>query len=331
MISNTLFITYTLMCFFSLQAITLILIVLKHKSVGSTKPLKAMRNFIIVSIVLGLFYYITYYRELVLGIFATNVFLRGLDAVIFYAMGHSWVKLIDGIIDSKNPKMENWRKYTDIIFFALMLLSAISYIFLLDEYYATDYLWSDIAVIGLEVILGIVVIVFTTAYVALGYRELTDGTSKKYIVSVSVLINFNNVWNNVVVIFVFLQAVRPSVQCTLLYGVTSILLLVVNLLTVLYLYKKDFSPIFSVAWGETGSALSEQDMIDVMAKNHRLTEREREVLLLAYQGLSNPDIADKLYISRHTVKRHMHNIFEKFGVSSRMELIRLIQSETTSH
>lgn len=287
-----------------------------------------MRNFIIVSIVLGLFYYITCYRELILGLFAANSFLRGLDAVVFYAMGHSWIKLIDGIIDSQNPRMEAWRTHANRIFLVLMLLSAACYLFLLDEYYTTDGLWSEIVVIASEAILGIVVIVFTTAYVAIGYRELTDRPSRNYIIAVSILINFNNVWNNVVVIFVFLQAMRLSARCTLLYGVTSILLLAINLLTASYLYTKDFSPVFSAAWDKAETVLSERDIVDMLAKEHRLTERERDVLLLAYQGLSNPNIADQLYISRHTVKRHMHNIFEKFGVSSRMELMRSIQSET---
>ena len=41
MISNTLFITYTIMCFLSLQAITLIIIIGKHRDVGKTRLLKA--------------------------------------------------------------------------------------------------------------------------------------------------------------------------------------------------------------------------------------------------------------------------------------------------
>jgi DNA-binding NarL/FixJ family response regulator len=48
-----------------------------------------------------------------------------------------------------------------------------------------------------------------------------------------------------------------------------------------------------------------------------LTERELEVLRLAAAGKSNREIASVLVISEHTVARHMQNIFDKLGVSSR--------------
>jgi len=53
-----------------------------------------------------------------------------------------------------------------------------------------------------------------------------------------------------------------------------------------------------------------------------LTEREREVLVLIAQGLSNPEIADKLVISIKTVNRHRENIMAKLNLHSRVELVR---------
>jgi DNA-binding CsgD family transcriptional regulator len=48
-----------------------------------------------------------------------------------------------------------------------------------------------------------------------------------------------------------------------------------------------------------------------------LTPRELDVLRLLAQGLSNPDIGGRLYLSQHTVRRHVSNILRKLGLSSR--------------
>jgi DNA-binding NarL/FixJ family response regulator len=50
---------------------------------------------------------------------------------------------------------------------------------------------------------------------------------------------------------------------------------------------------------------------------HGLTPRELDVLRLIVEGLSDREIAERLFISPHTVMRHVANVFNKLGVSSR--------------
>ena len=52
---------------------------------------------------------------------------------------------------------------------------------------------------------------------------------------------------------------------------------------------------------------------------HDLTEREREVLALMVRGLNNVEIADKLIVSRSTIKFHVSNILSKLRVATRTE------------
>jgi len=54
-----------------------------------------------------------------------------------------------------------------------------------------------------------------------------------------------------------------------------------------------------------------------------LTNREREVLELMVEGLTNPRIAERLVVSRSTVKFHVSSILSKLGVSSRTEAVSL--------
>jgi NarL family two-component system response regulator LiaR len=54
-----------------------------------------------------------------------------------------------------------------------------------------------------------------------------------------------------------------------------------------------------------------------------LTAREREVLALMVQGLNNPEIAERLIVSRATAKAHVSNVLSKLGVSNRAEAVVL--------
>ena len=56
-----------------------------------------------------------------------------------------------------------------------------------------------------------------------------------------------------------------------------------------------------------------------------LTSRETEVAHLVGKGLSNPEIAGELFISRKAVEYHLGNIYAKCGLQGRQELRRFVQ------
>ena len=73
---------------------------------------------------------------------------------------------------------------------------------------------------------------------------------------------------------------------------------------------------------EAAQALAESAAQPQIAGN-QLTERERDVLKCMANGRNNQEIADELVISLGTVKFHVSNIFQKLGVDSRVEAVKL--------
>ncbi len=63
--------------------------------------------------------------------------------------------------------------------------------------------------------------------------------------------------------------------------------------------------------------LNKADLLQV------LTPREQEVLGLVAKGYSNVEIAERLYISKHTVKNHVSNIYRKLDVDDRTQIALL--------
>lgn len=57
-------------------------------------------------------------------------------------------------------------------------------------------------------------------------------------------------------------------------------------------------------------------------KAHGISNRELEVLQLMAQGLSNQEIANKLFVSLHTVKTHLSNLYSKLDVKRRTQAIQ---------
>lgn len=98
--------------------------------------------------------------------------------------------------------------------------------------------------------------------------------------------------------------------------------------------KEDFlfNFIFSISNQKDNPSFSEKDLfykltlldlkyIKDRLKPYKLTPRQTEITVLSASGKSNQDIAKQLYISEHTVKDHLKEIFKAIGVNNRTALI----------
>jgi len=95
----------------------------------------------------------------------------------------------------------------------------------------------------------------------------------------------------------------------------------------LRLHAARLTPDSSHGTGQTAVILEPAkpaDLSPLILDLHALTSRERQITQLLLRGLPTADIAQRLFISRHTLSDHMKAIFAKLGVTSRPELTALL-------
>jgi DNA-binding NarL/FixJ family response regulator len=80
-----------------------------------------------------------------------------------------------------------------------------------------------------------------------------------------------------------------------------------------------------IAKTAAGSRSQEQVLDDV-----RMTRREREVIELIGEGLSNKEIAQRLNIAAHTVKSHVRNVMEKLALHTRLQIAAYVRRDGNS-
>jgi len=113
-----------------------------------------------------------------------------------------------------------------------------------------------------------------------------------------------------------------------LYHLSILIYLALNILLIRHYYTKDLLAADKTKRKSIGTDSGNMQLtFDDMAKQYKLTLRERELLRYVYQGKSSPEIAALLNISANTVKRHLSNMYAKIGINSRIELIHLIRKD----
>ena len=111
-------------------------------------------------------------------------------------------------------------------------------------------------------------------------------------------------------------------------NITIFYWLVINVANMVLLYKRDFAMSYRQ---EEPQGIDLDTAMEIVKSKFELTKREVEILREIYDGKTNTQIADELFISESTVKAHIYNLFRKMDVRSRVEAVCIVRDEKEGH
>lgn len=323
MFDEIFFFTYIFAGFVGFLVLLLAVLLAKYWASGNKQLLAAIRNFMICTALIDALYFYIDYSVLKTGLHSAPWPVRVLDIFTFIGQVYFWSAYIREKITLTEEKKKSMRNLSLGLCAICLILSGISYGFLMDGYYlAAPGIRRTFCLIS-ECIVCIGLTSITMIHLAKALGEIVQRRIRVLVFAISLFITLNGLWNAFLVIKIMVGLFEDEIYT----DPTSLFIFLTNLLTVFLLWNEDFTALFRIQDQEYKFSDDRKKRLDFIAASHSLTQREREVLELAYEGLTNPEIADQLIISKYTVKRHMHNIFEKLDISTRMELVHLVNQE----
>lgn len=73
--------------------------------------------------------------------------------------------------------------------------------------------------------------------------------------------------------------------------------------------------------------VSPEERIEYISKEYDLSDREKEIALLLYDGKNNNEMAQELFLSPNTIKVHASNIYHKLGAANRVQAVQILRGE----
>lgn len=312
------FLGYIFAVFLALIGIALIVLVVMKNRVETTERFKSVRNFSVSILLISVLYFFFYCRENVQEIYEIPVTWRIADYILCSFVFCFWLTVIGRFKETKGHIF----RVAVIIGTVRSLAGAVVTAGYMDSYYYIEntaarnfYSCFEAAAVFAT---SVAIIWYTIAFI----RDNAEACQKKFTAVVSALLIMWDINQIIVDAGLYFGRFGKSVWMLEIFDPTGPVMLIIALMVFLFVFREDFSPLYFVQTEEDPAG-----SLDIAAEKHRLTVRECEVMKLMYEGCSNPEIAEKLYISRNTVKKHIQSIYEKMGVSNRMELIHLVNSK----
>lgn len=323
---NTIFILYSIALLVSLVCLVFIALIFVRKKDRGNEVYIAARRFAVIVMMTDILYFIFYYREVVQNKYALAFPFRIVDYVLCISVFLCWILILNRLASSKPHKVAI--KLGLALCGVRLVASVFITSFYMGSYYSIEnplvrQAWTSLEIIF--IVLTDIIITYSTIRVIM---ENISSTRKQYAIVCTALLLIWSMCQGIVDVGLFSGKYGMSAWLLETPDFTGATFFFINLATCIFVFKEDFSPLFlSENDSHNNNTRDSLDSkLDAIASNHKLTVREREIMALIYQGMTNPDISEELFISINTVKKHTHNLFEKLDVTNRMEVVYMINS-----
>lgn len=218
-----------------------------------------------------------------------------------------WIKGMAGAGEKSGKIYDFARKY--MIFYLTALTMGMGIVM--------DYRWGRFAI---DIPIIMLFLIGCPTCIREGIKNGDSRESTVYRISVTVLLAI------IYTSYLIGQIESTSKWAMSLVSFTVFCWIIIDGYTAIIFYKKGFSSSYRIV--KPGPQMWTLDRaLEQVGETYNLTDREKEILGEIYNGKTNPQIGDALFISRSTVKAHIYNLFKKMGVKSRVEAVRLIKNQ----
>lgn len=270
------------------------------------KEYSVMKPFILMLVIMNLYDFFIYYSDNIINHSSGNILLSIGDCLIAVLV-LLWLRVETHICQSDDCNwVANIAKRYIIFYFCVWMVSVIFFV---------ELKWIRLII---DIPLLCLLIIGSIACIISG---LKNGDSRKLIAYKSVITLFMMV--NYVTYFVSESGVVKESNEEIM-DLTIFYWLVINVANMVLLYKRDFSESYLE---DAPVVMDLSEALDLVKQKYDLTKREIEILKEIYEGKTNTQIAEELFISESTVKAHIYNTFRKMNVKNRVEAVCIVREE----
>ena len=319
--TNAAFFVYLSASCVGVAIVALLLLIFRVQS-DRRQSKNMLMAFVIVTFLVGLLYFVERFYT---GDFEVrggwSVIVRVLDLLLTDAQLLFWCRFLQTETDTR----EGWiRRGSDIFIVAAFLVQLCISLFLMDEhYYIASAGGRAFATAAYAAFMALGTVLLAGHAFLAGRRE-ADPRARGFHIGISLLLLLDLLGGSFYMTMLFRSSPLLDAGLYAAYDFVSVSFLLINILTAVYIYRCEIGGMIEIAAAPAGQEERQEEKARTLQERFAqegLSQRETEVALLLLEGASYDDIADRLIISKYTVKRHAHNIYQKLEVSSKVDLI----------